>query len=126
MRAAAIAFFHDAVAAATPATADFYAANTPVDIAERLQARRAWVKLYMPSEEGDEQPFETHLVTIDCGALGLEEARATAEIIRSALKTSGRDPSPFRRRRIASLPDDEGRFHRVQLSYEVSRPAIEE
>ena len=117
-----IFFVHDAVSGAVPATADFHDAARKVDVDAQLVARRPWVKLYMPSEEGDDHPVETHLVTLDCGAIHPETARALAEEVRAGLAGSKRFPSPFRRLRIVAL--DEGNFHRVQLSYRLRRPAI--
>lgn len=122
MRADLIAFVHTTVRGVVPVTADFHDAARKVDVDAQLVARRPWVKLYMPSEEGDDHPVETLLVTLDCGAIHPETARALAEEVRSGLSGSKRSPSPFRRMRIVAL--DEGNFHRVQLSYRLRRPAI--
>lgn len=123
MRQAAIAWIHSELIAITPAAADFYDAGRDVDIQERLQSGRPWVKLYLPSEEGDRQPIEAFLVTIDTGHAHLETARAIAEQIRSGLgRLRYRQPNPWRRLRIVGI--NEGNFHRVQLSYRVQRPAL--
>lgn len=122
MREAAIAFLHTQVASAVPSGADFYDAARSVDIEERLQSQRPWVKLYLPSEEGDRHPVEMFLVTIDCGAPHAEAARATADAVRTALATTRRTPSPWTRRRIVGL--DGGNYYRVQLTYSVARPAL--
>ena len=121
MRAAAIGFLHQQVQTHVPGGADFYDAAQKVDIDTQLQSARPWVKLYLPSEEGDDHPVETYLVIVDCGASGAELARATAEAIRAGLAGSVRTPSPFRRRRIVGL--SEGNYYRVQLTYQVRRPA---
>ena len=121
MRAAAVGWVHQQVQAALPVGADFYDAAQLVDIDGQLSSNRPWVKLYLPSEEGDDHPVESYLVIIDCGASGAESARATAEAIRAGLAGSVRQPSPFRRRRITGLR--EGNFYRVQLTYQVNRPA---
>ncbi len=125
MRQAAIAWLHQQVAAVVPGTADFYDAGRQVDIQERLQSNRPWVKLYLPSEEGDIQPIEIFLVTIDVGHAHLETARSVAEQIRSGLgRLQYRDPNAWRRLRIVNL--NEGNFHRVQFTYRVRRPALKE
>jgi hypothetical protein len=121
MRAAAVAYMHDAVRGVTPFGADFVDAARKLDLAAQLQTRRPWVKLYSPTEEGEEDITEAFLVTIDCGAIDPESARATAEAVRSGLASNRRDPQHFHRVRIAAL--DEGNFHRVQLTYRVRRPA---
>jgi hypothetical protein len=121
MRAAAVAYIHTRVKNATPATADFYDAARPVNLAGQLQSRRPWVKLYMPSEEGEGDLTESFLVTIDCAAIDLETARAMGEQIRAGLMSNRRDPQYFHRSRIVALT--EGNFHRVQLTYRMRRPA---
>lgn len=121
MRAAAIGFFHEQVQLHLPAGVDFYDAARKVDVNEQLDSGRPWVKLYLPSEEGDDHPVETYLVIVDCGASGAEAARATAETIRAGLAGNRRTPSPFRRRRITGM--SEGNFYRVQITYQVTRPA---
>jgi hypothetical protein len=122
VRSDAIAYLHTRLKAATPSTADFVDAATPVVLAEQLKSKRPWVKLYMPSEEGEADVVESYLVTIDCGAIHLETARALGETIRSALASNRRAPQPFHRLRITAL--GEGNFHRVQLSYRVRRPEL--
>ena len=121
MRAATVKYVHDRVKAAVPATADFYDAAQQVKLDAHLQNRRAWVKLYMPSEEGEGDVTESYLVTIDCGAIALETARDVAEQVRSQLANTRRDPDFFRRLRITPL--NEGNFHRVQLTYRMQRPS---
>ena len=60
MRAGTIAYIHDRLRAAAPPTADFYDAARKVNLAEQLQQRRPWVKLYMPSEQGELDIVESH------------------------------------------------------------------
>jgi hypothetical protein len=117
-----VGYLHTTVAAAVPSTADFYDAASPVDLTGQLGNRRPWVKLYMPSEEGDSHPIETYLVSLDCGATDPEAARALSDTIRQALARSTRSPGTFRRLRVVGL--DEGTFYRVQLTYRVQRPAL--
>lgn len=122
MRAGTIAYVHDALRAGTPAGADFYDAATKVDLDGQLQQRRAWVKLYMPNEQGELDIVESFLITVDCGAVDLETARSVAESVRAALESNRRNPALFHRIRIVAL--DEGNFHRVQLSYRLRRPTL--
>lgn len=121
MRATAVGYIHQRLRASTPASADFHDAARPVDIAAQLRTRRPWVKLYLPSEEGERDISEAFLVTVDCGAIDPETARGIAESVRSSMASNRRYPGFFRRLRIVGL--DEGSFYRVQLTYRVQRPA---
>lgn len=124
MRAAALSYLHTRLSALVPASADFHPGDQRVDVAAQLQQRRGWVKLYLPSEEGDQRPMETFLVTVDCGAPDAETARALAEAVREGVLRTRRDPSPWRLRRSQLM--DEGNYFRVQLTYRVQRPALNE
>ena len=122
MRQDAIAYIHQTLTPLVPATADWHDAGKDVDVQTQLTQRRPWVKLYMPSEEGDRHPIETYLVTIDCAAIAAETARALADTIRAGLRRDRRNPSAWRRLRVVGL--SEGNFYRVQLSFRVQRPAL--
>lgn len=100
---------------ATNGGAVYYPPDAQFNFAAHLTTGKPWIKAYSPIEESGQQVMEDYLVIIDVGATNLEAARHVSNLVRTALRSTHRQPSGYRLMRIAPL-EEEG-YRRFQHTY---------